>query len=189
VSSVEAYDAETSNDAPTPKTTDCAESESYPENSMQDQECESTTSKKPDDNDDEKEGKDKDGESETIDKRPLSRESTTSTTSSSSERITIRSTSQLNQLVSSNADIKIKTEKETTDKVEKPGLSVLNPSQLGAPDNTSGENLLQSGNFVTGGDPMLGFPPTVCSLQVVALISSQIYITLLISINELIVLV
>ena len=149
------------NDACTPKTTDCTENENQFVDSIADTEAdEPAAPKNPEEN--EKEDKDKEsGDNETTEKRPSSRESSTSTTSSSSERITIRSTSQLNQLVPSNTDVIIKTEKDTTtDKVEKPGLSVLNPSQLGASENTSGGNLLQNNNFVSSGDQMMGFLPS-----------------------------
>lgn len=93
-------------------------------------------------------------------RRPLSRESTASNASSSSERtLTVRSASEVNKMVSGSSVV-VKTEKETapsSEKVEKPGLSILNPSQLGATDNAGGENLLQSNNFVQSGDTMMGF--------------------------------
>lgn len=58
-------------------------------------------------------------------------------------------------------EVIVKTEKESissSEKTDKPGLSILNPSQLGATeDNAGGENLLQSGNFVQSGDQMMGF--------------------------------
>lgn len=107
---------------------------------------------------------DKDTESEIQEsKRPSSRESTTSTTSNCSERtLTIRSASDLNKLVMSANEALVKKEKISHDSSseveqvpEKPhgGLSILNPSQLGA-SISGGENLLQNMNFAQPNDQM-----------------------------------
>lgn len=96
----------------------------------------------------------KETESESLEsKRPASRESTTSTTSNSSERtLTIRSASDLNKLVMSVNEAVVKKEKISADSEQLPekphiGLSILNPSQLGASMSSGGENLLQNMNF------------------------------------------
>ncbi|XP_065211376.1 uncharacterized protein LOC135839318 isoform X2 [Planococcus citri] len=102
------------------------------------------------------ESAEKEPESETHDnKRPASRESTTSTTSNSSERLTIRSANDLNRLVVSVADAFIKKEQCEEQTKEKPhgGLSVVNPSQLGV-SNSGGGNLLQNVNFAQPNDQM-----------------------------------
>lgn len=99
-------------------------------------------------------------------KRPSSRESTTSTASSSSERtLIVRSASQVNKTIRTvldSSEVVVKTEKlvqeSSSEKVEKPGLSVLNPSQLGA-RNIGGENLL-SGSFVQSSDQMINYMPS-----------------------------
>ena len=105
---------------------------------------------------------DKEPESESHEnKRPASRESTTSTTSNSSERLIIRSANDLNKLVVNVADAFIKKEKlppqeqceEQTKEKPHGGLSVVNPSQLGV-SNSGGENLLQNVNFAQPNDQM-----------------------------------
>ncbi len=100
-------------------------------------------------------------EEDTENRRPSSRESVASTTSSSSERVLmVRSASEVNLTVPSASDVTVKTEKVPdggSEKVEKSSISIVNPTQLGITSNTAGENLLQNTSYVPAGDQLISY--------------------------------